>query len=135
MKTVYVELVCDHCGCAEHFHYISGYITFARAHGWIITKDRKHYDSEECFGHHNNPLHLTPTSPRPKRRPSGRYKFIVPVNSIVWHSIHYLGHLVYVTELKTIFHNRSLEWSVRKPWLCVKFIASHLSCCAHSAFC
>ncbi|MHC4621134.1 MAG: hypothetical protein ACYTEQ_25590 [Planctomycetota bacterium] len=48
MKRTWVELTCDNCGCAEHF--TRGDVEAkARAAGWIITKDGKHYDSKECY--------------------------------------------------------------------------------------
>ena len=47
------EMNCDFCGCAEHFrHTKAEAIRQAREHGWCITADGKHFDTDECFEKH-----------------------------------------------------------------------------------
>ena len=47
----YYEIRCDECGCAEHFLADIGIPceTQARAHGWIVTGKRIHFDLDECY--------------------------------------------------------------------------------------
>lgn len=48
MKRRWVELICDHCGNADY--YPPGPTdAMARANGWIITKDGRHYDGKQCY--------------------------------------------------------------------------------------
>ena len=61
MKTTWVEITCDNCGCADHFP--PGSVNKdARKNGWIITRTGKHYDSKECF------LMDKPNTGHPKER-------------------------------------------------------------------
>lgn len=48
MRRSWVELTCDHCGNADY--YAPGSVdAAARSHGWIITRDGRHYDTQECY--------------------------------------------------------------------------------------
>ena len=46
IKKIY-EVSCDECGCA--CHYTEQPQLSARQDGWIITSDKKHFDSKECY--------------------------------------------------------------------------------------
>lgn len=48
-KRGYVEISCD--WCEETVHYPTGQPidSVARADGWIITRDGKHYDTYKCY--------------------------------------------------------------------------------------
>ena len=49
MKRTWVEMSCDKCG-GSACHYPPGNVDkAARKDGWIITKDKKHFCTEECY--------------------------------------------------------------------------------------
>ena len=46
----YIEISCDTCNCACHYQIGCGSAEVqARAEGWIITADGRHYDSKKCY--------------------------------------------------------------------------------------
>jgi len=45
----YYELSCDNCSCADHYPIGIDLVKAARENGWIITKNKKHYDTRECY--------------------------------------------------------------------------------------
>ena len=47
MKSTWIELICDGCGCAEHFKPGS-WKECAREFGWTLTAQGKHYCRKEC---------------------------------------------------------------------------------------
>ena len=49
MVRKYYELSCDNCGCADFYLIGQDFAKAARSNGWIITKDKKHYDTLECY--------------------------------------------------------------------------------------
>ena len=49
MITKVYEMVCNHCGGVEHFTDTQQEAERqARLNGWIITRDKKHFDFERC---------------------------------------------------------------------------------------
>ena len=47
MKRTYVEVECDYCQSVEHFS--PGFVNEqAREHGWVITRNGKHYCQKSC---------------------------------------------------------------------------------------
>lgn len=47
MKRTYVELSCDQCHQADY--YYPGHVdATARANGWVITRDGKHFCDSKC---------------------------------------------------------------------------------------
>lgn len=48
MRRTWVEITCDACSCA--CHYAPGdVVREARAEGWVITRDGKHYCDKRCY--------------------------------------------------------------------------------------
>lgn len=57
MKTTWIEIVCDGCGCADH--YKPGNVdSQARENGWVITRKGKHFCSKECHLSHSSNARL-----------------------------------------------------------------------------
>lgn len=55
MKKTYVEYTCDYCGWADH--YLPGNPDKeARSYGWIITADKKHFCSKECYSNYKKEI-------------------------------------------------------------------------------
>lgn len=46
-RSNYVEVICDGCGCAEHFRRGITNKELSKFWGWVV-EGRKHYCTEEC---------------------------------------------------------------------------------------